>query len=82
MSDSVRVPRAQLVHMQDELKRLVTLLDEVGRERAHISMLERRIVALLLMSSDPDKTPVRPPSQQAFEAFKLASEFADGSKKK
>jgi len=49
-------------------------LDEVGRLRAEVSIAHRRLVAML-RERDADKTPVRPPSLSAMQAFHESASF-------
>jgi hypothetical protein len=60
LKDTIAVPRAELEHLRDELIELEKLLDEVIRRRFDVKLMRTRLDALL--SQDPDKTPVRPPS--------------------
>lgn len=64
----------------EEVKAILTLaldaLDEVGRLRAEVSMAHIRVSALLDAHQDPDKTPIRPPSSAALEAYRTSESFS------
>jgi hypothetical protein len=60
--DTVKVRRSDLEHVQSELRRTLQLFDEVSNERPHISMLEKRISAMLSIR-EPAEPTARPSLQ-------------------
>lgn len=65
--------REDLEHIRSVLGELREAIDAVYRKRVDIAALMRRIDVAL---DDPDKTPVRPPSQHDMKAaFRSSGEF-------
>lgn len=73
--DMVLVSRQELQHLRDELADLEQRLEYLARKRFDVKMLLTRLDGVLNTASDPDKTPVRPPSSDALKAFQVASEY-------
>lgn len=61
-----------------ELDDYLKKLDDLRLETLRI----KRLVQEKFGSAFDEKTPVRPPSQQAMEAFRLSTEFLNGTKKR
>jgi hypothetical protein len=80
--DVVQIRRHELQQILEEIRHVVKLLDELAKERPMVFMIKARLETLLDTSFD-EKTPVRPPSQAAMEAFTATSNYnPDGTKKK
>lgn len=58
-----------------QLHELSDLLLNIAERRVSVSLLRFRLQKILKVFSDPNKTPIRPPSQQALKAFQESSEF-------
>lgn len=66
----------EIVKRRIELSELEETINLVLRKHVDMRMLRMRLDAVLAQKEDPDKTPVRPPSQQDMKAaFKTSGEF-------
>lgn len=78
--DTVQIRRHELQQILEEIRHVVKLLDELAKERPMVFMIKTRLEALLDVSVFDEKTPVRPPSVSAMEAYRVTSEAAEKKK--
>ena len=79
--DDVQIRRHELQQILEEIRHVVKLLDELAKERPMVFMVKTRLEALLdTVDILDEKTPVRPPSVSAMEAFRVTSGAAEKKK--
>lgn len=79
--DTIQIRRHELQQILEEVRHVVKLLDELSKERPLVFMIKTRLEALLDTMFD-DKTPARPPSISAMDAYRVTSDAADKSKRR
>lgn len=85
--DLVTVPKARLRELDDLANTLIMELDSLDQIRRELGQVYKKLAATTAMRSsahalkrllnelDATKTPVRPPSNEAWDAFRQSSEF-------
>lgn len=72
----VLISRLELQHLRDELDDLGQRLEVLAKKRFDVRLLLTRLDGVLRTASDPDKTPVRPPSSdQVRGAYAASAEY-------